>query len=105
VETVTDADVTTVGKVFYGDGLDRYIDARIARAFRENTFTIAPKFTVGRPHADGTPATPYMEEELTFVEKPDGSLVKRGGGRLKTGAVTVTMTRREAIEQGLIEED
>jgi hypothetical protein len=95
----------SIGHALYGLELKRYIDARISRAFNEQVFTILPKIPRGHPKADGSPATPYMEEELTFVERADGELKLRGPGKPRAGTQTVTMTRREAIEQGLIEED
>jgi hypothetical protein len=82
--------------------LDRYIDDRIAHGFHLAELAMHPKMTPGRKQADGSEPTAYLDTELTFVVR-NGVASLRGRGKPSPNQETFTMTRRQAIEEGLVE--
>ena len=88
--------------VLYGPELERYIDDRIGHGFHLASLAMQPKLQVGRPKSDGSEPTAYLDKELTFIVR-DGVASLRGRGKPVPGQETFTMTRRQAIEEGLVE--
>jgi hypothetical protein len=86
----------------YGPELERYIDDRIGHGFHLASLAMQPKQQLGRPKADGSEPTAYLDKELTFVVK-GGVASLRTRGKPVPGQETFTMTRRQAIEEGLVE--